>query len=142
MPTIETLLLANHAEAINGLLYLSGAGWTDHWRPARPPDASPPVTHIGVGLTVLVGWNEANQKFPLVLSLEDQDGREQILRIEAEFEAGRPPGVPQGTDLRQVLALSGEVTFPHEGRYRLVAQAGEATRSVSFQVHDAEPPRP
>ena len=33
MPQIEYVTLAHHAEAINGLLYLQGAGWSEMEQP-------------------------------------------------------------------------------------------------------------
>ena len=41
MAELEILMLANHAEAANGLLYVLGGGWTHHWRP--PPPSEGPV---------------------------------------------------------------------------------------------------
>ena len=36
MPEIEYVTVANHAEAINDMLYLQGAGWTDIQQPMGP----------------------------------------------------------------------------------------------------------
>ena len=44
--------------------------------------------------------------------MEPEDGGEPLVRIEAEFETGRPPGSVEGADQRVVLAISGEVVFP------------------------------
>ena len=134
MPEIELLTVANHAEAINGLLYLSGAGWTDLRRP-MPPEGPPPVNHIGIALAVLVGWNETNQRHRINLRLENADGRE-LANMQADLEMGRPPGLPQGSDLRGVIAINAELQFPAPGIYRVLAAVADNRRSVSFRVHD------
>ena len=136
MPLIENLLLANHVESLNGLLYISGGGWTDLTRPVLAGEAPPP-THLGVGMSVLVGWTETNRRHHVLVYIEPEDSGEPLLRAEAELEVGRPPGAVEGADQRAALAFSGEVVFPIAGGYRLVAELGDSeTRSVSFRVHD------
>ena len=94
MPMIELLTVANHAEAINGLLYLSGAGWTNLQR-AMPPGGPVPVNHMGVAIAVLVGWNETNERHRVTMRLENADGGA-LAEMHADLEMGRPPGLPQG----------------------------------------------
>lgn len=135
MAEIEILTLANHAEAINGLLYLSGAGWNRHAR--RYGEGSPPpVHHFGIGVSVLVPWIEANRKLRLALWIEHEDGGDPLFRAEGELEVGRPPGVPEGSDLRTVLAVDAIVQYPTAGGYRLVAEVDGQRRSCGFIVVD------
>ena len=58
---VDFVLMANHVEVVNGLLYVSGGGWTDHHR-RLPPDGAPiPPSHLGIGVSVVVPWNEKNR---------------------------------------------------------------------------------
>ncbi|MBA2609127.1 MAG: hypothetical protein H0U92_09325 [Actinobacteria bacterium] len=139
MPEVENLMLANHAEAHDGLLYLMGAGWNDLRQMVVPGQPAPPF-HIGIGLSILVGWNETNRRHHVVLYVEPEDGGDPLVQVEADLEVGRPAGAIEGSDQRTVLALNGIVTFPTPGGYRLVAQLGEDTRAVSFRVHQDTPP--
>ena len=144
MPQIELLTVANHAEAINGLLYLSGAGWTELFRPIQP-GGHIPVNHVGVGIAILVSWNETNQRHHVTLRIENADGQV-LANLEGDIEMGRPAGLAPGSDLRGVMALNGEVQFPAAGIYRVIASVGGDTRSVTFRVHDtpipaAQPPQ-
>jgi hypothetical protein len=143
MPELELLTIANHAEAINGLLYLSGAGWTDLRRP-MPPQGPPPINHLGIGIAVLVAWIETNQPYRVTIRIENSDGAE-LMNLHADFEVGRPPGLAPGSDLRAVIAVNGELQFPAADIYRVVATVGEQQRSITFRVHDipvpATPPR-
>lgn len=138
MPEIETLMVANHAEAVNGLLYLTGAGWTDLRRP-MPHQGPPPINHIGIGISILVAWDETNRRHRVVVHIENADGRE-LMNIQADFEMGRPPGLAPGSDLRGVLAVNGELQFPAAGIYRVTASVADSRRSVTFRVHDVPVP--
>jgi hypothetical protein len=63
-----------------------------------------------------------------------------VIHVEGEMESGRPPGVPEGIDLRSAIAVNAEVGYPRAGGYRVVAQVGEDSRTVSFRVYDQVPP--
>jgi hypothetical protein len=139
MAEIETLMLANHAEAVNGLLYVSGGGWTDLWLGERPEGQTPPGYHVGVAISVLIGWNETNRRHHLVLRLEGEDGPE-VARIEADITAGRAPHARPGSDGRAVLAMNAEVPFPAPGGYRMVAELGDQVVTRSFTVHHRSRP--
>lgn len=133
MPTIEYVTVANHAEAFNGLLYLQGAGWTDMQVPFTPAGTPAPM-HLGIGVSVLVGWNETDRPYPMQMSIVDEDGA-QLVGVEAQVQAGRPQGLPPGSDLRTVLAMNAEMQFPKAGGYELRAELGEQTITVAFRVH-------
>lgn len=132
MPELEYVVIANHAEAINGLLYLQGAGWTDIQLPIAP-DGQPAIVHFGLAVSILVGWNETNRRFPLKLAVVHEDGDE-LATAHAQVEAGRPPGLPEGSDIRSVIAINAEVKFPRLGTYEFRAEMGEKVRSTSFRV--------
>ncbi|MDQ1713993.1 MAG: hypothetical protein QOE45_3443 [Frankiaceae bacterium] len=138
MPTIEYVTLANHVEAINGLLYMQGAGWTD----VRPPfDAEGRLgpAHFGIGVSVLVGWNDTNQRFPVELTITHEDGGDPLVRVDGQIEQGRPAGLPPGSDLRSVIGLSADVQFPTPGGYVVRVSLLDEVKSVSFRV--LGPPR-
>lgn len=135
MAEIELLTLANHAEAVNGLLYLSGAGWNRHTR--RYEEGSRPAPHhFGVGVSVLVPWTEANRKHTLSFWLEHEDGGDPIFTGDVELEVGRPAGTPEGSDLRAVMAVAANISYPTDGGYRLVADIDGKRRTYPFIVVD------
>lgn len=139
MPTLEYLTLANHAEAVNGLLYLSGAGWTDHSRPTPTEDLQV-SSHFGIGVSVLVPWTETNAPHPLTVRVETEDG-DTILDATGNIEVPRPLGIPPGSDQRAVLAVNVDIHFESAGGYRVVAEMAEQRKIVSFRVHDIEQDR-
>lgn len=132
MPELEFAVIANHAEAINGLLYLQGAGWTDIRQPVGP-NGQPGIVHFGMAVSILIGWNETNRRFPVKLVVVHEDGQE-LASVQAQVEAGRPPGLPAGSDIRSVLAVNAEAQFPQPGTYEFRAELGEKVRSTSFRV--------
>jgi len=141
-PQIENLILANHVEAINGLLYISGGGWTDHWRPSAASAGQPVVSHLGVGVTVVVPWTASGNIYPLKVSIEDSVGN-RVAEMTTQLNSTRPPGLPTGADIRSVLALSLNLVFPKAGEYLVVATlAGQPARTVAFRVHDVAPTSP
>lgn len=139
MPEIEYVTVANHAEAINGLLYLQGAGWTDIQQPMGP-NGQPGIVHIGLAVSILVGWNETNQRYPISVRILHEDGSE-LVNLGAEIEAGRPAGLPAGSDIRSVMAIAAEVQFPRAGGYELRAEMAGQTKSSAFRVHQPAPPQ-
>lgn len=140
--TIANLILANHAEAINGLLYISGGGWSDHHR-AIAPDGPPPVSHMGLGLSIAVPWNETNRDHTLHIQLEDDDATTIMMQADMRFNVGRPPQLPPGAEQHAVVAIPLDIIFPHQGGYRFVLTLdGEGdVRAWTFRVHDnVKPP--
>lgn len=139
MPTIETLLLANHAEAHRGMLYLMGGGWTVTTRRMRE-GAPPPVNHFGVAVTVIVPWTETGERHELDIWMEGEDGGAPIMRLKTTFQAGRPKSLPPGADQRHVLAFGVDARFPSAGGYRVVAEVAGSRRDYPFRVTDAISP--
>ncbi len=139
MPEIEFVTLANYAEAVNGLLYLQGAGWTEIHTPVGPQGQSMPV-HIGVGISILIGWNETNVSYPVRFEMVHEDGGEPVLSGEGQVESGRPPGAVPGAELRNVIALSAQVVFPRPGGYAFRVTLGDKVKTVSFRVTQFGPP--
>jgi hypothetical protein len=99
------VLLCDFAEALNGKLYTMGAGW------ATVVTFQPFNTYVAVRLSV--PWNATNQRHKLNLGLETEDGEpvmhplqtEQQMRVEGEFEVGRPSGMKPGTPIVNCLVL-------------------------------------
>src|SRR5216683_35017 len=91
---IDALILANHAEAVNGLLYISGGGWTDLHRQIQ--DGKPPTNHFGIAASVRVPWHETNKPHKFILEIENEDSTAIIMRAEGQMNVGRPPQLTHG----------------------------------------------
>lgn len=103
------LLLADAGQADNtGKLHALGVGWSVTGTP------TPPMAML---IFIDVPWDQTNTKHKLEIQLLDADGQlvtggvgplgdpQPLFQVDAEFEAGRPPGIPPGTPIRQTLAI-------------------------------------
>ena len=132
---IEFLALANHAEAVNGLLYLMGVGWNEV--SVNAPEGQPIVHHFGVGVSILVGWNDTNRPIPVEIRIEGEDGGPELAKVDGEVNVGRGPTIKPGSDQRAVLALNVNAQFPARGGYRVVCRLNrddKKMRTYSFIV--------
>ena len=134
-----TMLLADAAQAVNGKLYILGGGWS-----ITGPDPAPSA----LAIKIEVPWNEANRRHQLMLRLVNAD--EQPVRIEnqaieigAEFEVGRPAGLPEGHPLDTTLGINiGPLPLPPGSRFvwRLsINGQGQDDWSAAFATRPARP---
>jgi hypothetical protein len=135
---IGFLLLADHSEAVNGKLYMTGGGWNVLRLPELPHEWG---FHIALGIDV--AWDETNRRHDLQVNLHDPDGVELGDGLTAEFETGRPPGMPAGQDQRLVMSIGTSATFSTSGPHAAVVQVnGEELGRARFYIDEAvqEPP--
>ena len=109
-----TAILCNYAEAQNGVLYLSGAG-IDRYNVQQNTEGPWPL-NLGIGISIKVPWTATNQMHKLELTLKDADGQEiQLpngegssapLRVEMNFNVGRPPILEAGEEQLMNLAIN------------------------------------
>jgi hypothetical protein len=98
------LILCDHAEAVNGKLYINGGGWNLLFAPGTP-------VNMSLAILIEVPWNEANTQHQLRADLLTADG--EVVEIEGNkisvnggFEVGRPPGIKPGTSLNTPIAMN------------------------------------
>jgi hypothetical protein len=100
------LLLADHADAVGGKLYINGGGWN-----VTGPQPAPSA----IAMLIEVPWDQTNTKHPVLLELLDADGNavevesgdeSEPVKVESVLEVGRPPGVKPGTSLAVPLAVN------------------------------------
>lgn len=140
MPTIETLMLANHAETQNGLLYMLGGAWSHHWRGAPAAGQPPPTSQIAVAITFLVENPSEASSFEFAVKITSSSGQE-AMTVGGNVQVQPAPGMP-GKYQRIAVAANAGVQFPTEGKYTLVAEVpGSDTKSVDFWVHDHPTPQ-
>ena len=96
-----SLILCDFAETdpAGGKVHMLGAGWSL---------TGPQPSMQSVVALIKVGWNEANQPTSFVLRLTDADGAvvhipgpagPQALEFTGRMEVGRPPGIPEGSEI-------------------------------------------
>jgi hypothetical protein len=96
-----TLILCDYAaqDAPTGKVHMMGAGWS-----VTAPLPSPRA----VAVFIKVGWTEANEPHKFSLRLVNADGQTvmaegpagtQPIEFQGNLEVGRPPGIPQGSEI-------------------------------------------
>ena len=112
-----TIMLADAAQECGGKLFILGGGWSVTG-PEIPPSA--------VAMKIDVPWDQANRPHHWRLELLTEDGvpfeiEGQPLRVEGEFEVGRPPGAAPGSFIDVPVAVNFG-PFPLEPGRRYVWQ--------------------
>jgi hypothetical protein len=112
------MLLADSAQEVNGKLYILGGGWNVMGSPPSP---------MAVAIHIHVPWDRTNIQHAWLLELVDHDSEpvmvpgpvgEQAVLVGGNFEIGRPPGVPYGSELGVSLAVTiGQLPLVPGGRY-------------------------
>jgi len=133
-PDIEFVMLADHAEAINGKLYMNGGSITDLHRPIVPGQAAP-ANVFSIALSVYVPWGDTNKPIDLNLTIEDEDGNK-LIDVTSQLVVGRSPLLKPGTGQHAPLAINVVHVFQKPGGYRLVATLGKDARTWPFRVND------
>lgn len=127
---VDFLILSDWAQVLGGKLYLQGGGW-DTLTAANFPHQQ----NIGVALSLRVPWNATNQRYSVDLDVANDDTQEALLKLHAELETGRPPGIPPGTDQFVMIALNGAPTLSRPGSFVIRASVnGEESRRKVFRV--------
>lgn len=133
-PSIDFLILADRAEAVNGKLYMIGGGWDR----LTIGDLKKPA-HLSIALGVLVPWNATNDPHPVTLRYEDADGRTVQGPIGLTLQVGRPPLAVRGQSFRAMVVVQHDLVLPGPGTYVVVATLanGDEKRTVLY-VHAAQ----
>jgi hypothetical protein len=119
------LLLCDHAEAVNGKLYINGGGWNVLFAPNTP-------VSVFLAILVTIEWDETNIRHELVAELRTADGElvengdpPQDVRVNARMEVGRPPGIKPGTQLVGPVVMGFQNVVLPEGGYVWHLNVGE-----------------
>ncbi len=140
MPFYVTLMLADSAQALDNKLYILGGGWS-----VTGPDPTPSA----LAVNIKVPWDRANEQHHMVLELLDDDGNAveiptpaggQPMRIESDFEVGRPPGLRAGTPIDFALAINlPPLPIPPGGRYEWRLRINEERGEDWFRAFTTRP---
>lgn len=128
-PTIDSLLLADFAEVVNGKLYLMGGGFTTV---ALATFDQPHRCYVAAALRI--PWSHTNQKIAFSAGLENLDGATiDSWSMEGQLEAGRAPGQRPG-DTVTMIASPVDVIVPEPMDVVLRLTFGDDQRTVPFKL--------
>ncbi len=132
VPEVDYLMLADHAEVVNGKVYAMGAGWDTIGATGFPHQLP-----VGIVVGFRIPWSHANRRQDIVIEIRrDESQDEPLMRMEAQLETGRPAG-RNGKDALVPMALNGMVTIPVAGDYVLTASIGDQIRRQVITANQA-----
>lgn len=132
---IDTLMLADWAETINGKLYVQGGGW-DRWllAPDRPVE-------FAIAASVLTPWSLANQEREFAVAIESEDGAAIAPLLTGSFTVGRPPNARPGQLFRSPITARVAMPKMSAGVHRVVMNVtGAVSKSVVFYAVNPSSP--
>jgi hypothetical protein len=131
-----TVLLADYAKVSDGKLDVLGAGWS-------MINAQGPFGFF-VAALFQIPWDQTNMEHAFRLELLDADGRPvatadgtDTLRVDGQFEAGRPAGLRPGTPVDAPLVVPFGPLLLESGRYEIRLTINGETKEdwfVAFTV--------
>ena len=134
---VLSFLLADHAEAVNGKLYMTGGGWNTLGAPTLPYQH----VHMSLAVALEVPWSATNQEHRFRILLVDEDGRPQGAEMGANLEIGRPPGMRSG-DVQNVIFCFGldGLTLEKAGQYSFELEIdGSVEAHARFRLLEVSP---
>lgn len=134
--SVDFLMLADRAEAVNGKLYVMGGAWDRQF----VQDFAQPIW-LSLAIGILVPWNATNQQHNLQVTIEDFDGRPLSFSLQAGFTAGRAATATPGEVQRVIMALPMvPQILPGPGKYTVKAAInGTLMKTVEFYAAQSPP---
>jgi hypothetical protein len=102
-PRIDSFMVADHAEAINGKLYIMGGGFDTIGAPGFPH-----FVRFSMAAVLRVPWHDTNRRLGIEAWTEDVERNRFGWQMQGEVEAGRAPGA-RGDDV--AVTIAGPVAF-------------------------------
>jgi hypothetical protein len=131
-PSVDFMILADRAEALNGKLYIMGGAWNE----ITVQDIRQPVV-ISFAVGILVPWNATNEQHRMTMVIEDADSVAlDTFRVDSNFTAGRPPQAQVGEVQRLVLAVPAvPIQFARPGAYIVKTAINDGpAKEVQFKL--------
>lgn len=132
---VEWLILADAAQVVGQKLYLLGGGW-DRLTVNR---AFPIEQKCALALSMLVPWNETNQKHSFEVEIVSEDNTteepQSLVKVGGQFEVGRPTGIRPGQQQRFQLAIDMTLRIEAAGTKTIIARIEQQEmRRLEFTV--------
>lgn len=138
---IMQAMLCDHAQVADGKLFINGGGISRFYGPGLPPSTT-------IAALLLVPWDQTNEPIEIDLQLLDADGQAVKdnmgveIRIKAQTEVGRPPGMEKGISIDLPITFHVGGMYLPAGRYMWKLTVGGETHEawqLSFTVLGAPP---
>lgn len=138
--SLDYLIVANHAEVMNGMLYLNGGGWSDLFRPIVSEPGVLYLNSFSVAISLSFPPELTNRQYHLVIRLEKLDDSQVLAQNHSAITVGKPVIPAENTIPHVLVAATFNVVFPSPGSYRIFAEIEEGgdSKEYTFRVHDVK----
>jgi hypothetical protein len=127
-PRIDSFLVADFAQSINGKLYLMGGGFNTIGAAAFPLQVA-----FFLGAILKVPWNDTNRRLPIEATVETEEREPLGWNMQGEVEAGRAPGA-RGSDVSIVMAAPVAFEIAEPGPFQLRVNFAGDERVLSLEI--------
>lgn len=137
------IMLCDHAEAVNGKLFLNGGGINVFRVSPQPPHS----ISTALGVVIHVPWTATNQAHHLTVDLIDEDGQpvapwvpdgappRPAVKVDSQFNVGRPVRVQAGAPQSVPLAINFQLALRSLGGYAFVVSIDDTeVKRLSFRL--------
>lgn len=137
------IMLCDHAEAVNGKLFINGGGINVFRVSSGPPH----TISTALAVVIHVPWAATNRAHQLTVALLDEDGSEVApwvpdgasprppVRVESQFNVGRPAQLRAGAAQSVPLAINFQLGLRSLGGYVFVVSIdGDEVKRLPFRV--------
>lgn len=137
------IMLCDHAEAINGKLFVNGGG-INVFRVSSGP---PYTLSTALAVVIHVPWSATNHAHRLTVDLIDEDGQEVVpwvpegaaprppVKVDSQFNVGRPVQLQAGAAQSFPLAINFQLGLTRLGGYEFVVSIDDVeVKRLAFRV--------
>jgi len=127
---IESLMLADAAQAANGKLFILGGGWSVY----KAPNFPMPI-QMALAFMVSFSSTEIGIKYPINVAIADEAGVPIVPEMKGQIEVGPPPPeMPKGASHKLPFALNMGLQIPRAGKYGIVVTVGSFKAEIRFDA--------
>ncbi len=128
---LEWVIIADSAQVIGNKLFLLGGGWDV----LLVGQQFPVEQSLGIALSFRVPWQQTNQRHTAEIRIVPEH-RQELLKVGAQLEVGRPIGIRPGQSQRVQMALNLLLSVTQGGIYEIVVSINgeEQPRRTTFTV--------
>lgn len=143
---LTAFFCADHAEAVNGKLYVTGGCWNTLNVGSVPTN----YPHLSLCIALDVPWEQSDDRHSFEVRLVDADGRDMLPQaFGGQIDARRPPDLRPGDMVAIVMVINlNNMTLKQDGHHEFVLSVndrplGRARFKVNVtQAPEAEPDLP
>jgi hypothetical protein len=137
-PEFDYLIVANRAEAVNGLLYVMGGNFTQLTRQLMKDAVN--IHNFHAAFSVSIPSDSPTQLHVVTIRVTNADESTVLSEAKASFSVTGPSDIPENLTQHAVGVVEFSVIYPTAGFYQVIATLDNESDSKrwGFQVNNVE----